>query len=118
MRQALLSLLLLSALAANAQPPGNHLFTRPGVTEYRLSLPPKNLSQEQLRHFFQNQNDSLMEVLGLKDQSAHNLPQDRIPCIVPDTSAVKMPNAFPNPQVPFASRMPNPAQIKNGLARN
>ena len=38
----------------------------------------------------------------------YSLPQDRMPCIVPDTrSIVSIPNAFPNVSVPFITTIPN-----------
>lgn len=38
------------------------------------------------------------------------LPQDGMPCLVPDTKdIVAIPNAWPKVEVPFASKIPNPA---------
>jgi hypothetical protein len=41
----------------------------------------------------------------------YSLPQDGMPCVVPDTEGiVPIPNAFANPRVPYSSpqNMPNP----------
>lgn len=40
----------------------------------------------------------------------HYLPQDGMPCLVPDTKdIVAIPNAWPKMEVPFMSQTPNPA---------
>ena len=85
-------------------------------------------NEEILRNRLQQLNDSYSN--GLKDQNilslkpktydlkkseilsrqpgVYSLPQDGMPCIVPDTNGIAaMPNAFPNVSVPFKTTMPN-----------
>ena len=41
----------------------------------------------------------------------YSLPQDRMPCLVPDTGGiVSIPNAFPNVSLPFVTTIPNAYQ--------
>ncbi len=50
-----------------------------------------------------------LESTGARKPGIYALPQDRMPCIVPDTgSMVAIPNAFPTVSVPF-----KPATIPN-----
>jgi hypothetical protein len=47
----------------------------------------------------------------------YNLPQDGMPCVVPDTEGIApIPNASPKVTVPFESTMPNPMD-KQGQAQ-
>jgi hypothetical protein len=39
----------------------------------------------------------------------YNLPQDNMPCIVPDTKEIAaIPNVLTNKEIPFISKIPNP----------
>ena len=50
-----------------------------------------------------------LESIGARKPGIYSLPQDRMPCIVPDTgSIVAIPNAFPTVSVPFnTTTIPN-----------
>ena len=52
-----------------------------------------------------------LDVIGSRKPGIYSLPQDRMPCIVPDTgNIVLIPNAFPNVSVPFITTIPNAYQ--------
>ncbi len=50
----------------------------------------------------------LAEGVLIRKPGVYALPQDRMPCIVPDTGGiVAIPNAFPSVVVPFRTTIPN-----------
>ena len=87
---------------------------------------PKLLKEYQLRKQFNSRvqferpiyKDSLIKELKdfysrKKNPGVYHLPQDNMPCFVPDTKEIAaIPNAWPDVQVPFQSKMPNPG-LKN-----
>jgi hypothetical protein len=84
---------------------------------------PKLLKEYQLRKQFNSRvqferpiyKDSIIKKLkdfySMKQKpGVHYLPQDNMPCLVPDTNDIAaIPNAWPNTRIPFQSNIPNPA---------
>ena len=65
-------------------------------------------------HWTPQQRDSLIKrfSIGMAKMGSgiHYLPQDGMPCIVPDTEdIVAIPNAWSKVEVPFIYKIPNPA---------
>jgi len=90
---------------------------------------PKLMKEPELRKRFNNRvqfqrpiyKDSLIKDLKSflssekRGPGVYFLPQDNMPCLVPDTKDIAMiPNGWPSVQVPFKSAIPNPG-LKNKL---
>lgn len=78
---------------------------RPGVLRpFRNNIFLERIQHDTLMKMFQ------VSLVGQKIKPGiYYMPQDRMPCLVPDVSEVAaIPNGWPNVQLPFKSRIPNP----------
>ena len=65
-----------------------------------------------------NKNITPLSYLQNPKPGVHRLPQDGMPCIVPDTKDIAaIPNAAPRVEVPFRSRIPNGSPLQPPLQK-
>jgi hypothetical protein len=78
------------------------------IARSKLSSIKKDTSKPTLRHPFTLDLKMLAPKSFNREPGVHALPQDGMPCIVPDTKRIAaMPNAATKHRVPPANRIPN-----------
>ncbi|TCJ13323.1 hypothetical protein EPD60_13105 [Flaviaesturariibacter flavus] len=115
MKPVLLLLGLVAVTGAHAQNQKPDLLERALrerlVSKYRRMPNARERNMPYSYRFSRTNKGSQPGLLPPSEPGVYNLPVDGMPCVVPDTAAVaKMPNAWPNPKVPFTegNRIPNP----------
>jgi hypothetical protein len=108
-----MKLLILFALCAFSQTAFSQIDQDESVKNRLEELYREGLDGEKLRRFTLPQKpggvyEQQLDVAGSRKPGIYSLPQDRMPCIVPDTGGlVAIPNAFPTAVVPFKTTIPN-----------
>lgn len=99
--------------AQEFQPDINKLIERS-----KFSTIKKDTSKPTLRHPFAFDLKLLAPKSFNREPGVYTLPQDGMPCIIPDTQSIAaIPNATKNSQVPPANRIPNAASEQRLLPK-